>query len=74
MSEYDLEWFRGTIKAICGFSFLIVATCVFVIRPYESSSPVLDTILRSFLSSGVISGWTLVIIDTVLMVRGNEDG
>ena len=74
MSEYNIEWSREVLKYVCGISFLIVATCVaLVMFSYELSSPVVDTIFGAFLLSGVISGWLIVIVDTVLMLRGNED-
>ena len=72
MSEYDLNWWREVLKYVCGISFLIVATYIlFVSCGFDS--PVLEDITDGFFLSGVISGWGLVIIDFVFMVRGNDD-
>ena len=74
MGEYDLDWFRGVVKCVCGISFLIVATYVFMTAvSYEFNSPIARGIAGAFLSSGVVSGWVLVMIDFVFMVRGNQD-
>ena len=74
MSEYNIEWSREVLKYVCGISFLIVATCIFIVAiSYEFNSPVVDGIAGGFLTSGVISGWMIVIIDFLRMDRGNED-
>ena len=74
MSEYDLDWVREVVKYVCGISFLIAATCITVVVFFDVfNSPIADTITGASLVSGVISGWVLVIIDFLFIVRGNED-
>ena len=73
MGEYDFKWFREVVHCVCGISFLIVATCIFIVSFSDFSSLTIYVPLGAFFLSGVLSGWILVIIDFLLMIRGNED-
>ena len=70
MSEYDLDRVRDVLKCVCGISFLIVATYVLMTVFSRGFNEIVAT---AFLIAGVISGWMLVIVDTILMIRGNDD-
>lgn len=70
MSEYDLDWARDVLIYVCGISFLIVATYVLVtVFSYRFN----EIVAGAFLITGVVSGWMLVIVDTILEIRGNDD-